>query len=89
MIKSSSFWEHWYLFYPLGSRTWRLTCGFFKSLIVGIVPGVIAFPAYADKRHKAAVANLTRARTDAREHGNARMAEIRKRVQEIKAQDAS
>ena len=66
-------------------RTWRLLLDLrFQSLFVGIVPGAIAFPAYADKRHKAAAANLKRARSDAREHGNARMAEIRKRVQEIK-----
>jgi len=41
-----------------------------------------------DQRHRDAAANLKRARSDAREYGDARMAEIRKRVQEIKSQEA-
>ncbi|KAF8340996.1 hypothetical protein F5887DRAFT_849671, partial [Amanita rubescens] len=55
------------------------------SLLVGIVPGLIVFPTYMEKRHRDAAANLKRARSDAREYGDARMTEIRKRVQEIKS----
>lgn len=56
-----------------------------QSFVVGIVPGFIVFPTHLDRKHKQAAANLKQARSDAREFGDARMAEIRRRVQDIKS----
>ncbi|KIL60463.1 hypothetical protein M378DRAFT_187775 [Amanita muscaria Koide BX008] len=56
------------------------------SLVAGIVPGIFGFPAQFDRSHKAAGANLKQARSDAQEFGDARMAQVRRRVQEIKSQ---
>ncbi|KAK2463038.1 hypothetical protein APHAL10511_004693 [Amanita phalloides] len=57
------------------------------TLLAGILPGFIIVPTYLDKRHRTAAANLKRARSDAREFGDARMAEIRRRVHESKSQE--
>ncbi|KAF8627964.1 hypothetical protein AX15_004158 [Amanita polypyramis BW_CC] len=56
------------------------------SFVVGVVPGFIVLPGHLDRKHKQAAANLKQARSDAREFGDARMAGIRRRVQEIKSQ---
>ncbi|PFH45555.1 hypothetical protein AMATHDRAFT_158745 [Amanita thiersii Skay4041] len=56
-------------------------------LIGGIVPSFLALPQRMEKAHKAAAANLKQARDEAREFGGERMAYVRRRVRESKAQE--
>ncbi|EAU90721.2 hypothetical protein CC1G_03990 [Coprinopsis cinerea okayama7 len=51
------------------------------ALIIGVYPSFVLYPFQLDKNHKAAVVNLAQARSEAREFGSERRAEIRKRVQ--------
>ncbi|TEB28856.1 hypothetical protein FA13DRAFT_1632780 [Coprinellus micaceus] len=51
------------------------------ALVIGLYPSFVLFPFHLQKNHKAAVVNLTQARNDAREMGEQRRTEIRKRVE--------
>lgn len=55
------------------------------ALIGGLYPGLFLFPFHMEQSHRAAVANLTQARNDAREFGEARRDEMRKRVRDMKS----
>lgn len=52
--------------------------------MVGLYPSVFLLPLRLEQAHKAAVVNLTQAQDEAREVGEVRLAEVRKRVKEIK-----
>lgn len=52
--------------------------------MVGLYPSVFLVPLRLDQAHRAAVVNLTQARDEAREVGEERLVEVRKRVKEIK-----
>jgi len=54
-------------------------------LIGGLYPGLFLFPFHMEQTHRAAVANLTQARNDAREFGEVRRDEMRKRVRDMKS----
>ncbi|KAL4265902.1 J domain-containing protein [Pleurotus pulmonarius] len=54
------------------------------ALVAGIAPGLYMFPTSMERRHQAAVAGLAQARSEAREVGDERMRELRKRAQEIR-----
>lgn len=55
------------------------------ALIGGLYPGLFLFPFHMEQTHRAAVANLTQARNDAREFGEERRDEMRKRVRDMKS----
>lgn len=58
--------------------------GCLQALVAGIAPGLYMFPASMERRHQAAVVGLAQARSEAREVGDERMRELRKRAQEIR-----
>ncbi|TFK21854.1 hypothetical protein FA15DRAFT_672149 [Coprinopsis marcescibilis] len=53
------------------------------ALVLGLYPSFVLFPFQLEKTHKAAVVNLSQARQEAREFGDERRLEIRKRVQDM------
>ncbi|RDB27689.1 hypothetical protein Hypma_003253 [Hypsizygus marmoreus] len=54
------------------------------TLAVGLAPGLFILPFQFDKRHRSAVSNLRQARSEARELGEERRKELKKRAQHIK-----
>ncbi|KAG6909530.1 hypothetical protein DXG01_017087 [Tephrocybe rancida] len=59
------------------------------TLIVGLAPGFLLLPFHMDKQHRSAVSNLRQARTEARELGEERRDELRKRARNIKMQPST
>ncbi|KAG5643929.1 hypothetical protein DXG03_009337 [Asterophora parasitica] len=55
------------------------------TLAAGLAPGFF-MPHHLDKQHRSAVSNLRQARMEAREFGEERMGELRKRARNIKKQ---
>jgi len=53
------------------------------SIVVGFAPALLSLHAIPDARHRAASANLARARAEARTFGDERRAAIRARVVEF------
>ena len=56
---------------------------FLQSIVVGFAPALLSLHTIPDARHRAASANLARARAEARTFGDERRAAIRARVAEF------
>ncbi|KAF8075290.1 hypothetical protein FPV67DRAFT_1408319 [Lyophyllum atratum] len=56
------------------------------TLAAGLAPGLFLLPFRMEKQHRSAVSNLSQARREARELGEERRDELRKRARDIKAQ---
>jgi hypothetical protein len=74
------------LSFARSKRGWKQGAdGVFQALVIGLYPSFVLFPFHLDKAHKAAALNLTQARAEAREMGDERRTEIRKRVQNMRS----
>lgn len=54
-----------------------------QVLVIGLYPGLVIFPFGLEKTHRAAVSNYAQARSEAKEMGEQRRTEIRRRVESM------
>jgi hypothetical protein len=59
-----------------------------QTLAAGLAPGLLLLPFRTEKNHLAAASNLAQARNEAKELGDERRKELRKRVKDIKAAES-